>query len=375
MRNTLLIAVALAAVGFAGFSAAKFRTNPDSGGDNTLISVGPMHTPRAVHTSTLLADGSVLITGGFAQDRESDPFATVEIFDAERNAFKSGGKMTMGRQSHSASVLPVGTVLIVGGYGAGAMSTSEIYDPGTNASEPAAKPVTGRAAHRATELLDGRILITGGNGEAGSVLSSVEAYDPTAGEFRQVGSLTSPRVGHTQTLLDGGSVLIVGGTSGWRNATKILATAEVFDPAKNTSVSVGEMNTPRYKHAAVRLADGRVLVVGGSNENDFRGRYDTAEIYDPSTRTFTETNRLKSARFKLRTAVARLADGLVLIAGGSDVIEIFDPRSQVFEALPDRFDTARFFASATALPDGRALITGGYDQRIQSTSKAWLYMP
>ncbi len=375
MRNTQLIAAALAAVGIAGFSATQFRTNADSAGDSTLISVGPMQSARAVHTSTLLADGSVLVTGGFAQDREGDPFATVEVFDAERNTFRSGGKMTTGRQSHSASLLPDGTVLIVGGYGAGAMSTSEIYDPRTGASEQAANPVTGRAAHRATELSDGRILISGGNGEAGSVLSSVEAYDPTAGEFNQVGSLTTPRVGHTQTLLDDGSVLIVGGTSGWRSATKILATAEIFDPKTDTSILVGDMQTPRYKHAAVLLSDGRVLVIGGSDENDFRGRYDTAEIYDPSTCTFTETGRLSSARFKLRTAVARLADGRVLIAGGSDVIELFDPHMEVFEALPDRYDTARFFASATALPDGRALITGGYDQRIQSTAKAWVFAP
>ena len=107
----------------------------------------------------------------------------------------------------------------------------------------------------------------------------------------------------------------------------------------------------------------------------WRGRYDTAEIYEPSTGAFTETGRLNSARFKLRTAVTLLTDGKVLVAGGAEVLEVFDPETERFTPVPDQFDAARFFSTATVLQDGRVLITGGYDGQIQSTAKAWIYKP
>ena len=185
--------------------------------------------------------------------------------------------------------------------------------------------------------------------------------------------MTTARISHTQTLLVDGAVLITGGTPGRRQGP--TTGAELFDPVTGTFRPVGAMTTARYKHAAVLMEDERVLVVGGSDESDWRGRYDTAEIYEPSTGAFTETGRLNSARFKLRTAVTLLTDGKVLVAGGAEVLEVFDPETERFTPVPDQFDAARFFSTATVLQDGRVLITGGYDGQIQSTAKAWIYKP
>ena len=78
-------------------------------------------------------------------------------------------------------------------------------------------------------------------------------------------------------LLDG-TVLVAGGTTD-ADASSL---AEIFDPASETWIAVGEMKEPRYNHTATLLADGRVLVAGGVGSA-------TAEIYDPNTSTWSPT--------------------------------------------------------------------------------------
>ncbi len=357
--------------------ASGLFSHQDTGsvGGPSVSPVSPMKDARAAHAATLLTDGTVLITGGFAQDREDHPLAEAEIFDPRTNTFRSAGEMTTGRHSHTATVLPDGRVLIVGGYVGRAASTSEMFDPNSGRFERGPDPAVARASHRATALNGGRILISGGEDAAGRILSSVEVYDPASNAFSEVAALTTPRVSHTQTLLADGALLIVGGTSGRRSETRILTSAEVFDPVTNASTEVGEMKWPRYKHAAVGLKDGSVLVIAGSDERDWRGHYDSAEIYNPVTNAFSETGSLNSARFKLQTAAERLSGGRVLVAGGSGTVELFDPETATFHVVAGGLDDSWFFSTATAFDDGRALIAGGYDSRIQSTRRAWVYSP
>jgi hypothetical protein len=70
-----------------------------------------------------------------------------------------------------------------------------------------------------------------------------------------------------------------------------------------------------------------------------------------------------------------LANGQVLIAGGSRAVELYDPVLNRFREVSDRFDEPYFYATATALLDGRVLITGGYDASITSTANTWFYVP
>lgn len=81
---------------------------------------------------------------------------------------------------------------------------------------------------------------------------------------------------------------------------------------------------------------------------------------------------MNASRFKLADAVVTLANGDVLVGGGSQHIEMLDPRRMAFSA-PLKLDADYFFSTATVLADGQALIAGGYDRKIQATASAWLY--
>ena len=145
--------------------------------------------------------------------------------------------------------------------------------------------------------------------------------------FQPTGDMGTGRAGQTATLLANGKVLITGGY----NATQVLATAELFDPASGTFSSTGDMTTPRFTHTATLLQNGKVLIAGGSRSlNDLAGAdssddLNTAELFDPATGTFTATGRMSVPRSL--HAAALLANGKVLVAGGTpgNVAELYDP--------------------------------------------------
>src|SRR5688572_13717415 len=88
-----------------------------------------------------------------------------------------------------------------------------------------AKLRTARAAHTATTLPAGQVLVVGGMANGASSLASVELFDPTNNSVQEIRSLAEGRVSHTATLLGNGSVVIAGGYNG-----EYLASLEIFDP-------------------------------------------------------------------------------------------------------------------------------------------------
>src|SRR5277367_6820470 len=108
--------------------------------------------------------------------------------------------------------------------------------------------------------------------------TSLACVAQTAGTFTTAGNMTTPRANHTATLLPSGKVLIVGGVQ-QTFPNNVLASAELYDPSTGSFTPTGEMSTPRHGHTAVLLADGRVLIAGGQNSTQDLA---TAEVYDPS---------------------------------------------------------------------------------------------
>ncbi|MDH3494656.1 MAG: kelch repeat-containing protein, partial [Acidobacteriota bacterium] len=138
-----------------------------------------------------------------------------------------------------------------------------------------------------------------------------------------------------------------------------------------------KLSFPRYKHDAVALKDGRVLIYGGSDARDLAGRLNTAEVFDPRKKSFERVGDLKNARYKVTGTAVVLGDGRVLIAGGAERAELFDPKSGQFSLVEGSYGHTYHFASATLLDDGRALIIGGYrfrsGQGPLATNSAWIF--
>jgi WD40 repeat protein len=330
-----------------------------------------MNARRAAHTATLLPDGNVLIAGGFREEGTAEiAIASAEIYSPETNTFTPTGDLNEARSGHTATVLPDGKVLIVGGWGVRQRTaTAELYDPQTGTFTVTASMLGPRAGMTATLLQDGRVLIAGGDSARNSFQWVAEIYDPGTNTFTPAGSLNSGRFAHTATLLKDGAVLVVGGSSG---DDGVLSSAEIYDPTTGQFTFTGSLSQVRYKHAAVLLPDGNVLVLGGSNQDDWQGKYTSAEIYDAQAGAFTSAPDLNNERFKLAEAAVLLNNGNVLVGGGNRQMEIFDTSSRRF-VLSQRLDNHYYFAVLTVLKDGRVLITGGYDPGIQPTDQAWIY--
>jgi hypothetical protein len=268
-------------------------------------------------------------------------------------------------------------VLIAGGYGerTTTLATAEIFDPATNCFAPTGSLLATRAGHVAVLLENGKVLIAGGVGPGWKFLSSAELYDPATGRFSPTGSMTVPRESHVAVRLLDGRVLVVGGHCGRRADITLYTSAETYDPATGAFTPVGAMRVRRHKHDAVLLPDGQVLVTGGSDERDDRGVYDSSELFDPKTGTFTSGPPMKLGRYKHPGSSLVLPSGLVLIAGGAPQAETYDPRNRTFALVPGEPRMAGQFSAAALLKDGGALITGGYGNGGGPRSSAWSYRP
>jgi len=366
LRYFLLAAagsVAVVLLGWAGCANA-----PSTGAE--IQRIATLRTPRAAHTTTALSDGQLLIAGGMGAGGGS--LASTERLDAATGEITSGASLNEPRVSHTATRLPDGRIVLAGGYNGSYLASVETFDPASGAFGNGGRLVEGRSGHIATLLPDGRILLAGGVGRDWTFLSSAEVFDPSTGRSAAVGSMSLARESHTATLLEDGSVLIVGGHRDRREAMVVHASAEIFDPEAESFRPAGELQTARHKHDAIRLADGRVLVLGGADRTD-RLYYATTEIYDPARGTFAPGPTMRNTRYKIAGTAVLLADGSVLVPTGARTAEVLDAEIFTFREISGSFPDAYHFATATPLASGDVAIVGGYKFGNENTNGIWRF--
>jgi uncharacterized protein (TIGR03437 family) len=240
----------------------------------------------------------------------------------------------------SSFVLPL---LWLGAAGHGAIALAQ--SPGTFTAT--GNMTTTRVGHSATLLTTGKVLIAGGTATAGPskpTLATAELYDSSTGAFTATGNMTTPRIRHTATLLPDGRVLIAGGSRDVSNSgpSSILASAELYDPSTGVFTAIGDMIAAHECHGATLLNSGKVLIAGA---DDGKGGVSNAELYDPIAGTFSPTGRY-SVPSDTNTCQAfvstLLQDGRVLIvwegpalgapARSGTAAELYDPDSGTFTA-------------------------------------------
>jgi N-acetylneuraminic acid mutarotase len=319
-----------------------------------------------------LTDDRILVVGG--QQSDQDFTAEVEIFDPATGRTSQAAPLHTPRNVHTATLLPDGRVLVVGGYNLPQqqLGDAEVYDPVADTWTVLPPRYSHGAFHTATLLKDGRVLVVGGGIGSCHATERVEIFDPQTNSWTEARSLGFSRNVHTAVLLDDGRVLMIGGWSTWKDCGSFAPDGDalLYDPQADTWTATGPMITPRQFGAPVRLPDGRVLVVGGLTYEDPAPRiWATTEIYDPASNTWTAAAGLAQARYT--HALELLPDGQVLIVGGARdadylwnrnsfvrEIERYDPVANVWRIVGE-LPLPRAVATATLLPDGRVWLTGG----------------
>jgi len=172
---------------------------------------------------------------------------------------------------------------------------------------PAAAPLVVRSAPVTVALPDGRALVAGGSAPNADgeylPVATAELYDPQANAWAPAAPMSTPRQGAAATVLADGRVLVAGGTV--KPGYWDTVSAELYDPRTNTWSPAADMGYARMFHRAVALADGRVLVLGDVTNGNDPGASQLAEIYDPAADRWTGTTPMRSERGGF--AVARMA--------------------------------------------------------------------
>ena len=190
-----------------------------------------------------------------------------------------------------------------------------------------------------------------------ALTSAAVADTPVApGWTSGLAAISVSRTAATATLLDDGKVLLAGGHQ-FVIGTTVFASSELYNPQTNTWAATGAMKTARFDAAAVRLADGRVLVLGGTTTGGTA--LASAELYDPETGKWSDAHAMLSAR-DLPAAVL-LPSGKVFVAGGAGkTAELYDPATDTWAAAA-AMTVSRLHPAAALLADGRVLVAGGND--------------
>lgn len=288
---------------------------------------------------------------------------TIEVL---AKGFVPTGSMPTARVLHTATLLSDGTVLIAGGVADASTfpTQAELYDPVKRSFTQATGSITTiRVSPSATLLKSGKVLLVGGKGSAGDELASAELYDPASQTFAATtGSMSSTRSYHTATLLSDGTVLVTGGLDvAGDGGGNPVASAEIYNPSTNSFTVTGPMTTGRFFHTATLLGNGKVLITGGLNSGV---SLPTAELYDPTTKTFAPAGSMSVVR--MGHTATLLASGKVLLAGGgasfggnaTTSAEVYDPSNGSF-TLTTPMANARSLHTATLLSNGQVLLAGG----------------
>ena len=292
---------------------------------------------RFDHAATKLANGQVLISGGFGYERYDangspvfEDLSSAFLFDPTTNQFAPAGVLSFPRSTHYQTLLPNGQVLISGGYNGavnngdgGTLPVAELFDPATATFTPLSQAGTDMVYPReagTADVVNGKVLFAGGHLFAATqsnptvtlyMAPGTEGFDPNMSQFAADGDLVEGRRWHTSAPLASGDLLMVGGDNG----SGAITSVERYDALSGTFAKVGDLNAARSRHASTKVGE-NVLVVGGVSIDYTAGtvsEVQDGELYDSATNSstsFATTNGRNSH------AVVSLGANRALVVGG-----------------------------------------------------------
>ena len=335
----------------------------------------------------LLDDGRALVAGGFTGLADAGglaPYPTTyaQLYDSATGLWQSFGRYHPAADGaapvfyDALAALPDGTPLAFGVSPAGPdLGSSAAYRLNTAAGhwELLADGAQTRLFAGVTMLADGRLLVAGGltlqpGGFAPD--DSAEIFDPADGRWRAAAPM--PLYARTPLLLvldDGRALALPGPFSGEFLNGDGRPVALLYDPAADAWEFTGPMLASHRNPAAIVLPDGRALVSGGGHAS--------SELFDPAANQWTPAAPMRRERTGHRLTL--LPDGRVIATGGDAAnstdtesaahppaaTEYYHPDADAWTPGPP-LSRPRSNHTATLLPDGRLLLTGGLTPHPES---------
>ena len=371
-----LIACALAGawlqVPAAQVAQGRWNTVLTSGGLPALVTINPVHM-------ALMHNGKVLIVAGSGNVAAERNFRAM-VWDPQTGTFSSAIPLAWDMFCNGMVALPDGQIFINGGNLAydpfwGERRTA-LFDPAAGVFTNIQNMAHGRWYPTVTALGDGSIMTFSGLLDTGGTNSSVEIYTPGSGWSPEYMAGWTPPLYPRMHLLTDGKVAYVGSTTPTRTfdpvahtwsaiitnstrnrnyGTSVLLPLSPADSYKsrvmifgggNPSVASTEiidfsvaaprwqlgpaMSQPRIQMNATILPDGKVLVTGGSyNDEDAATASRNADLDDPATNTFSPAGANAFPRLYHSNALL-LPDATVLLAGGNPQRGNYEARMEIY---------------------------------------------
>ena len=292
----------------------------------------------------VLADGRVLVVGGFGGTSNPIGIANAEIFDPENNTWTQVPSMAFRRWYPTATTLSDGRVLVTAGWQTSSHSNAgipEIYNPSANSWTQ----LTGANNPFETypfiyQLADGRVIHLGGSEYA----TDTEVLDLNT----QTWSVLDPGIvdGGSSAMYQPGKIMKAGSAADSQNSGTSSRTTFILDTTQSSPawVQTSSMVYPRSFFNLVTLPDDSVLAVGGETDKNggtIANAVYAAELWSSQTHAWTTMASMHTPREYHSTALL-LPDGRVVVSGmGADFGNVPDEKTAEFYSPPYLFKGPR----------------------------------
>jgi len=212
-------------------------------------------------------NGIIYVIGGWS----GGYLTTVQAYNTTSNTWATKTAIPTAVWIPGADTGNDGKIYVIGGESPGAFfnNATQIYDPSTDLWSTGADMPTARSLLGVVKGADGLIYAMGGNNATGA-LSVVEAYNPSTDAWTTKASMPTPKLEFGVALGPDKKIYVIGGgTSGINNVGPFFNTVEIYDPRTDTwtipSWAESTMPTARKELGATTGTNGRIYAIGGAN--------------------------------------------------------------------------------------------------------------
>lgn len=339
----------------------------DYGGGHSLWLFGG----SASTTFTTLSSAIAIVAGGDHNDGNTSYYVDDILVTTQNMLFYGGTLIITGLPNTLHTVKVSGTTHLDGVYSLVQLMPADLAKGSWTESNPMQ---TAKGSAVSVKLDARRYLLCGGYAGSSDVkFASCETYDTLTDTWAGVASMNAARDGFTMTKLADGRVLAVGGTGAGGGDSNRLISTEIYDPVANTWAYTGDLVEKAFSHAAVLMGNGKVLVVGGRGY-PWCESHRTSQLYDPATGKWSLTGYMNYPRQHINAdnSLVKLPNGKIMVLGGVRIDNGCDAHSPV--PPPELYDPEtgtwspgppmavnRIYPTISVMPDSKVLVCGGND--------------